>query len=132
MRARLTFLTLALLAVSAGACQIQGAYTPKALIVPVSYQTHLLTARGCEFRGTVNDPRTADSLGANVVLAFVTNATSQTETRTTEVRGHHGGYAYGAGYGWSYVKLMGKAVLCPEAIVQQLVNMVVITDEATP
>ena len=106
-RARLASLGLLALAACAGGPVAAVHATP---VVPVTFDVNLLTARQCEFRGTVTGLDEAETLGANLVVAFVYehrtfSHTSNGVTVTTGVAG-----------------LKGKAVKCPPAVLDRVLR----------
>ncbi len=85
--------------------------------IPVTFQSHLLTARKCELRALV----TGQTMGpdANVLLTFAYSTESSSYQST-----HHDATFHMTAYTEShsrYSSEKGKALKCPLDVVQQLV-----------
>ena len=80
---------------------------PDIPIVPVTFERNLLTARECEFRGTVESVWTASSLDANLIVAFIYDSVVRSDTRN------------GVTKRWSYRGVRGKAMRCPKHTIER-------------
>lgn len=99
----------------APACGGRQQVASSALVVPVSFEAHLLTARQCEFRGLVTGGQDV-SPDANVLLAFA---------YSVEGRSHKSSSSSGAttivtttNSQWSTER--AQALKCPPAVLQAL------------
>ena len=113
---RRTFsIVLCALATANGACfpaRVVVVQTPPIPVVPLTFETNLLSAQGCDYKGTVDGVFEADRLGANLVIAFVINRSSSESTLngvTTSSR--------------SSSSMNGKAVRCPKHLIDRILAM---------
>jgi len=89
---------------------------PPIPVVPVSFESNLLTARQCEYRGVAVSEDDARGLGANLLLRF--EASTDTSVAFAASRRHAGPNAVNVA---ANADMMAKAVTCPQGVVDQIV-----------
>lgn len=102
---------------SCGAAQAVVA-PPTIPIVPVSFESNLVTTQQCEYRGVAGSEEEARTAGANLILAFTyANANTVDVTASNKAKGPQGAAV------WVASEMHGKAVNCPKQAIDRILAM---------
>jgi len=91
---------------------------PTIPIVPVSFESNLVTTQQCEYRGVAGSEEEARTAGANLILAFTyANETSVDVAASNKAKGPQGAAV------WVASEMHGKAVNCPKQAIDRILGM---------
>jgi hypothetical protein len=106
-------------ALGAAGCAVQVVAAPPAIpIVPVSFESNLVSAQQCEFRGVAGSEDEARAAGANLVLAF-----TYADESTVSVTASNTAYGPQGTAVWVASDMRGKAVSCPKEALDRILSM---------